>query len=92
MIVFNIFDIAKDSTQYRDYTSKEIEAINIKLVDINKADIEELCTLPEISDSIAKKIIEYRNENGDFESIEEIQNIKGIGEKAFIRLKPMITV
>ncbi len=92
LVIFNVFDITKDSTDKRDYTAKEIETIDIKLVDINKAGIEELCTLPEISDITVQKIIEYREENGGFKNIEEIQNVNGIGERTFIKLRPLITV
>ena len=62
------------------------------LVDINTAEVEQLKTLNGIGDSKAKSIIEYREQNGGFKSIEEIKNVTGIGEKMFEKIKDNITV
>ena len=64
----------------------------IAMVNINKADIKQLQTLPGIGDSTAQKIINYRNENGKFNSIEDIKNVKGIGDSKFVKIKEYITV
>jgi len=61
-------------------------------VNINTATAEELDTLPGIGPAIAQRIIEYRQTNGPFQSIEEIKNVSGIGDKLFERLKALITV
>jgi len=61
-------------------------------VNINTATAEELDTLPGIGPAIAQRIIEYRQANGTFQSIEEIKNVSGIGDKLFERLKDLITV
>jgi len=61
-------------------------------VNINTATAEELDTLPGIGPAIAQRIIEYRQANGPFQSIEEIKNVSGIGDKLFERLKDLITV
>ncbi len=63
-----------------------------KQVDLNQADLTELQTLPGIGSTTAKRIVEYREENGRFERIEEIMNVWGIGEKKFERFKDLITV
>ena len=60
-------------------------------VNINKAEASELETLPGIGPSKSAAIIEYRNTNGKFNSIEDIQSISGIGEKTFEKLKDKIT-
>ena len=61
-------------------------------VNINTATAEELDTLPGIGPAIAQRIIEYRQTNGPFQSIEEIKNVSGIGDKLFEKLKDLITV
>jgi competence protein ComEA len=61
-------------------------------VNINTATAEELDTLPGIGPAIAQRIIEYRLTNGPFQSIEEIKNVSGIGDKLFEKLKDLITV
>ena len=59
-------------------------------ININEANVEELETLPGIGETRAKDIIEYRNTNGFFEEIEDILNVKGIGESTFDKLKDLI--
>ena len=61
-------------------------------VNINKADEEDLCTLPGIGQTKAKQIIEYRKRNGDFQTIEDIMNVAGIKEGLFLQIAPYITV
>ena len=68
------------------------EASSDKLVNINKADESELDTLPGIGPSLASKIIQYREENGDFEKIEDIKNVTGIGDTKYSNLKDFIKV
>ena len=61
-------------------------------VDINKAEKEALMTLNGIGNSKAENILSYREENGLFETIEDIKNVSGIGEATFENLKDSITV
>lgn len=62
------------------------------LVNINTATQTELETLDGIGPSTAKKIIDYREENGKFNSIEEIQNVSGIGDAKYEAIKNDICV
>ncbi len=62
------------------------------MVNINTADEEELIKLPGIGKNKAHAIIEYRTDNEGFSNIEEIMNVKGIGEKIFEQIKSNITV
>ena len=62
------------------------------IININTASEAELDTLPGIGPSRAKDIISYREEKGGFNSIEDIKNIKGIGEASFEKLKEKISV
>jgi competence protein ComEA len=61
-------------------------------VNLNTATAAELQALPGVGAATAKLIIEHRQKNGGFKKVEELMNIKGIGEKSFLKLKPMVTV
>jgi competence protein ComEA len=65
---------------------------NVDLVNVNTASLEELNALPGIGPTIAQKIIEYREANGPFTTIEDIMNVSGIGPSTFEDLKDLITV
>jgi len=62
------------------------------LVNINEATQTELETLPGIGPSTALKIIKYREENGNYSSIEDIKNVNGIGDSKFNNIKDLICV
>jgi comEA protein len=61
-------------------------------VNLNIASTEQLQSLPGIGPAMAKLIIEHRTKVGKFTRIEEIMNIKGIGEKKFQKIKDRLTV
>ena len=63
-----------------------------ELIDINSATAEELDTLPGIGPTTAQKIIDYRDENGPFQAIEDIMNVSGIGPATFEEIQDLITV
>jgi competence protein ComEA len=63
-----------------------------RLVNINTATAAELETLPRIGPVTAQRIVEYREANGPFQTIEDIQNVPGIGPATFEGLKDLITV
>lgn len=69
-----------------DSASSEGEKVNL-----NTATLNELTTLNGIGEKKAEKIIQYREENGSFESIEDIKKVSGIGDKTFENLKESIT-
>ncbi len=62
------------------------------LVDINTADENALCALPGIGQTLAARIIAYREQIGGFKSIEEIMDVPGIGSGKFEKIKNGITV
>lgn len=61
-------------------------------VELNTADRMELEELPGIGPRTAERIIEYRTKNGQFEKIEELMNVRGIGERTFLRLRDFVRV
>ena len=72
-------------------TQKE-ENINENFVNINSASEEELTSLKHIGPAIALRIIEYRETHGGFMNIDEIKNVRGIGQAVFEDIKNYICV
>lgn len=67
-------------------------SIEASLININTADFETLCLLPGIGPTKAQAIIQYREENGLFLDITDIQKVKGIGPTLFNTIKDQITI
>jgi competence protein ComEA len=63
-----------------------------KPIDINKAPVSELVKINGIGNAKAQAIIEYREKNGSFKSVDELTMVNGIGEKTLERLRPQVTV
>ena len=61
------------------------------LVNINTADEEQLAAIKGIGPSLAQRIVEYREQNGAFKTVDEIKNVRGIGQKKFDAFKDKIT-
>lgn len=86
-------DLAPGVTIETEFQVPEEEiAPDFPPVNINTAGIQELDTLPGIGESLARRIIAYREANGPFESVEEIMEVSGIGEAKFAELEDQITV
>ena len=68
------------------------EAADKTPVDINTADAEKLASLPGIGASIAQRIVDYRKEHGPFKSVDELVNVRGVGDKLLARLRDRLTV
>ena len=63
-----------------------------EVVNLNSATVAQLADLPGIGMKTAELIVQYRGKNGPFKKIEELMNIRGIGEKSFLRIKDRVTV
>lgn len=67
-------------------------ATPVATVNINTASEAQLEELPGIGAKTAARIVEFRQKNGPFRKVEELMNVKGIGEKSFLKLKPYLSV
>ena len=72
--------------------AQQSKAPSADKVNLNTASAEQLETLPGVGPALAKRIIEHRTKAGKFTKIEELLNVKGIGEKNFQRMKERLTV
>ena len=61
-------------------------------INLNTATADQLATIPGIGEKTAALIIEYRQKNGSFKKVEDLMNVRGVGEKSFLKMKPLITV
>lgn len=67
-------------------------ALALAAVNINTATVEELKALPGIGPSKAAAIVAYREQNGQFKSVDDLKNVKGIGEGVLAKLREEATV
>jgi competence protein ComEA len=63
-----------------------------KTVNVNTASADELARLPRVGPSLAGKIVAHRQQHGPFKRVEDLMEVKGIGEKMFTVLKPYVSV
>ena len=82
--------LSKDSGE--GIIQEDEKTTNTNIVNINKATENELSTLPGIGNSLATRIVEYRRQNGNFKTIEDIKNVSGIGESKFANIKDFISI
>ena len=60
-------------------------------INLNTATVDQLQDLPGIGRATAERIVEYRQKNGGFQKVEQLMNVKGIGEKSFLKIKPLVS-
>lgn len=61
-------------------------------VDLNSASADQLVAVPGIGESLARRIVEFREKNGAFQSVDDLLKVQGIGEKSLQKLRPHLTV
>lgn len=86
------FSPAMASTKAVDAKATESQAKStaVQLIDINKADAEMLTQLPGIGPKTAEAILAYRKDVGQFKSLEELTEVKGIGAKKLEKIRPFL--
>lgn len=85
-------NFAEENTAFKKEIQLKKEGISASKININTATAKELESLKGIGPATAKNIISYREEYGGFSSIEEIMNVKRIGEKTFAKIQDQISV
>jgi competence protein ComEA len=60
-------------------------------LNLNTATVDQLAALPGLGERMAQRIVEYRQKHGPFKKPEDLMNVKGIGEKNFLRLKSLVS-
>lgn len=90
--VANTEETSVESHGFKNDNPAHLKRKIIGKININEASIEELQTLPRIGPVLAQRIIDYREQNGSFRSIEVIMRVKGIGKKTFEKIKGRIQV
>jgi competence protein ComEA len=70
----------------------EQQGLGSSQVNLNTAGTEQLTTIPGIGESMAQRIVEWRDEHGPFRRVEDLMKVKGIGEKSLEKLRPHVTV
>ena len=66
--------------------------VSTEAVNLNNATVAQIASLPGIGPKTAELVVQYRTKNGPFKKIEEIMNVRGIGEKSFLKIKDRLTV
>ena len=84
--------IVASELQSQEADSAASAAESEERVELNTAAQAALEALPGIGPRTAERIIEYRNTNGGFEKVEDLMNIRGIGERTFLRLRDLVRV
>lgn len=77
----------ENNKQRQEKTNEEVGKLNI-----NTATMEELMGLPYIGEVKARAIIDYRDKNGPFASVDDLLEVKGIGSKTLEKLKPLVAL
>ena len=82
----NLLEYARHGRRIDIERPFEVQQVDLK-IDLNNAEWPELTLLPDISETMARRIVEFRQANGPFASLDDIQQVKGIGPRTFARIE-----
>lgn len=97
MVMVLVLGIGVVTTAAQTNASRKTPAATVQAstsgpVNLNTASAVQLEALPGIGKATAERIVEYRQKSGGFKKTEDLMNVRGIGEKNFLKLKPLVTV
>ena len=90
--LFCVLPSAAGAAQSKSAPRAAAKPASTAIVNLNTASAADLEGLPGIGAKTAGRILEYRQKNGPFKKVEELMNVRGVGEKNFLKLKPQITI
>ena len=73
-------------------SSRASKSASTQIVNVNTASAADFEALPGVGPKLAARIIEYRQKNGPFKKVEDLMNVRGLGEKNFLKLKAQLTL
>jgi competence protein ComEA len=83
---------AQETTRTSGARAAGSSAAAAAVINLNTASAAQLETLPGVGKATAERILEYRQKNGGFKKVEDLMNVRGIGEKSFLKIKDRLTV
>jgi len=81
-----------DPSGLKLYISEVEKEVEPQKIDLNRAEVWLLEALPEIGEILAQRIVDYRQQNGPFQNINELTKVEGIGAATYEKIKDLITV
>ena len=92
LVVVSLLAASPHTAAAQTASRSSAKTASVGVVNINSASATDLEALPGIGAKTAARIIEYRQKNGLFKKVEELMNVRGVGEKNFLKLKPQIAI